>query len=395
MKSLLMRRGNPLLVFALVLAIWAGARAMIWRDDAFAALRPGPVTGAASGILSAEAAVPAVAALVSPFSPWPGGDPAPPAAGLAPAAQLPHSAALQSQPEARSNAEPAGLHGSAGWFGFFLPAGLAAGRVPPVEGAWHSSVEIAEADTVSRQAGGSGHGRGGNVAPAFAAAVRRAAASRHWSGDAWLLVRQDTGSLAAVGPGLPSYGADQSGGVLRYALSLRDPHRLAAYARVTTALHDSNESELALGLQGRPFPKIPILALGEVRVARDGGTVFARPAAMAVTQLPPLALPYGTLGDAYLQAGYVGGRNATAFVDGQIHLKKRIGKLGKGDWSLGAGGWGGAQTGASRLDLGPEATWHVPLKHGIAANLSLDYRVKIAGNAQPGSGPALSLAAGF
>jgi hypothetical protein len=208
-------------------------------------------------------------------------------------------------------------------------------------------------------------------------------------------MRRATGGLAASGGSFPTYGADQAGAVLRYALSLRDPRRPAAYLRVTTALHDSNQGEVALGLQARPFPRIPIAALAEVRIRRDGKSVYARPAAMAVTQLPPLALPGGIVGDAYVQAGYVGGNFSTPFIDGQVRAKSHLGKLGKGELSVGAGSWGGAQKGASRLDVGPEASWQFPLNRRVAATLSLDYRIKVAGNAEPGSGPALSLAAGF
>ena len=53
--------------------------------------------------------------------------------------------------------------------------------------------------------------------------------------------------------------------------------------------------------------------------------------------------------------------------------------------------WGGVQPGLSRLDIGPRASlW---LNPRIRAHL--DYRLKVIGNAQPGSGPALTVGANF
>ena len=51
----------------------------------------------------------------------------------------------------------------------------------------------------------------------------------------------------------------------------------------------------------------------------------------------------------------------------------------------------GKQPGLSRLDVGPRVTMRVG--HGIRA--SADYRVKVAGNAQPGSGGVITLAGDF
>jgi len=69
-------------------------------------------------------------------------------------------------------------------------------------------------------------------------------------------------------------------------------------------------------------------------------------------------------------------------------------RSGKARVAVGGGVWGGAQRGASRVDAGPTAT--LVLSSG-RANLraSLDYRFRVAGDARPGDGPALTLSASF
>ncbi|MBS1239358.1 MAG: hypothetical protein H6R45_64, partial [Proteobacteria bacterium] len=58
------------------------------------------------------------------------------------------------------------------------------------------------------------------------------------------------------------------------------------------------------------------------------------------------------------------------------------------------GAWGGAQKGAARLDIGPSAS--LQLKLGEAnSRVSMDWRFRVAGEARPASGPALTISAGF
>ena len=61
---------------------------------------------------------------------------------------------------------------------------------------------------------------------------------------------------------------------------------------------------------------------------------------------------------------------------------------------LGAGAWAGGQEGATRLDLGPRASLRLRLGE-TASRLALDWRFRVAGEARPASGPALTLSAGF
>lgn len=202
------------------------------------------------------------------------------------------------------------------------------------------------------------------------------------------------GGAANLGPGVGTYGASQAGAVLRYRLAPGTPYRPTAYFRASAALGGPLEREAAAGLSARPIEGLPVFVAIEGRVGQFGRRTLVRPAVMAVTELPPVALPLDARGEFYLQAGYVGGVGATAFVDGQIRADRRVVALGALELRAGGGVWGGMQRGAERLDIGPSAT--VAIAHGPAsARVAFDWRFRVAGSAEPSSGPALTISAGF
>ena len=94
--------------------------------------------------------------------------------------------------------------------------------------------------------------------------------------------------------------------------------------------------------------------------------------------------------DAYGQAGVVGLRSRDLFFDGAV----RAGVPITGDLSAGVGLWGAAQPGVARLDLGPQISLRLPVE-GSSARISAEWRLRIAGGAAPGSGPALTLSTDF
>ena len=97
---------------------------------------------------------------------------------------------------------------------------------------------------------------------------------------------------------------------------------------------------------------------------------------------------------AYGQAGYVGGDFETGFVDGKATLEAPVIQGKKARVAIGGGVWGGAQRDASRLDVGPTAS--AILSTGRASvRASIDYRIRVAGDALPRDGVALTLAASF
>lgn len=237
--------------------------------------------------------------------------------------------------------------------------------------------------------------------PAVPLMAGRAALQSRWSGDAWVLWRQGGNGYNLPGRGLPgailyssAYGASQAGIVLRYRIDRESDRRPALYLRASSGYDRPRGEEVAAGLSLRPLPRLPLAAMAEVRATRvDQGTSF-RPAAAVVTELPPASLPLGLQGELYGQAGWVGGKGQTMFLDGQARVDRGLARTGEGELRFGAGAWGGAQRGTHRVDLGPSLRLDQPLG-GINTRLSADYRLRVAGSAAPGSGVAVTFSAGF
>jgi hypothetical protein len=222
----------------------------------------------------------------------------------------------------------------------------------------------------------------------------REAPRRRWSGDVWTVLREGGASLGAAGAIAPVYGASQAGAVLRYDLAPGSRLRPAAYVRAVHALGGTREADLAAGLVARPFARVPLTAHIEARTSRRGGEVEVRPAAFAAGGFDEVPLPFGVRARGYAQAGYVGGRDATAFADGSVVGERAVFSAGATSLGVGAGLWGGAQRGAARVDLGPSASLRFRLGEG-SGRVAVDYRLRVAGNAEPAAGAALTLSAGF
>lgn len=239
------------------------------------------------------------------------------------------------------------------------------------------------ASVVSRAIGNGDQERSEGIGPSL----------RRWSGDVWLALRQGTAGLASR-PSLPLYGASQTGAVLRFDLRPGSPRRPQAYVRAVHALGGRTESDLAAGFAARPLAQLPLTAHLQARASRRSGRTDIRPAAFLSTGFDEVALPFGAQARGYGQAGYVGGRDATAFADGSF-VAERVAFGGeRTSFGAGAGVWGGAQRGAARLDLGPSASLRFQLGEGTG-RIAVDYRLRVAGNAEPRSGVALTLSAGF
>jgi hypothetical protein len=236
----------------------------------------------------------------------------------------------------------------------------------------------------------------GALAPAGTIPNRQAAAGSRWSADAWVLLRDDSDAPLLLGQG--AYGRSQAGGVLRYRLAPGSGHAPQAHLRGSVALSDpgvgQREKEVAVGLSARPIPSVPVRVAAEARVSDTAAGTSVRPSVYAVTELNPVQLPLGARGEVYLQGGYVGGDFATAFVDGQARIERPLGRAGPAEFFAGAAAWGGAQEGASRVDVGPSAGATIGIGR-LRARLTADYRLRVAGDSRPASGPALTLYAGF
>lgn len=217
-----------------------------------------------------------------------------------------------------------------------------------------------------------------------------------WSADGWILWREGRNGLSRPGAIVPggTYGASQAGLVLRYRISPNSDLKPTLYLRASSGLYAPRGEEAAVGLSLRPVRGLPLAIMGEGRVTRTVGGTTVRPAIAVVSELPPVRLPAGLRGEAYGQAGWVGGTDATGFVDGQARLDKPVWQDADGEFRIGAGAWGGAQKGARRLDVGPTATLDLPVGR-VNTRLSADYRFRVSGDAAPGSGVAVTFSAGF
>lgn len=208
--------------------------------------------------------------------------------------------------------------------------------------------------------------------------------TRRLSGSIWLLARRDGG--AALVPG-GTLGGSQAGGRLVYRLNRDLARPLSLSARAYAPLRRMQGAEAALGLDWQPVARAPVHLLAErrQRLGREGRSTFG----LTIYGGGSAPLGRGWRLDGYAQAGVVGARSRDAFVDGSARLSRAIGPI-----EVGGGVWGAAQPGASRLDVGPQLA--LPIRADrVSLRLTAEYRFRIAGDARPSSGPALTLGVDF
>lgn len=212
----------------------------------------------------------------------------------------------------------------------------------------------------------------------------------------WLAVRGSVGrsgeraSLASSG----QLGGSQAGARLILPVkSLGKQAALNLSARATTALGRSRGQEAALGVTVRREGAIPIEIGIERRIGLDksGRNAFALVAATGVYDRP---VATGMTVNGHLQAGLVGARRRDAFADGAVSLDRQIFSQPSLSLLVGGGAWGAVQPGLSRLDIGPVATLRVSGPAG-PVRISAAWRFRVAGNARPGSGPAITIGTDF
>jgi hypothetical protein len=199
---------------------------------------------------------------------------------------------------------------------------------------------------------------------------------------AWAMLRSQQAGVAGT-PSLASsgtLGASQAGSRLAYNFT----HQVSATLRTTSEV-GRRGGEVAAGVRIQPARAIPLWFTAERRQRLGSGgsgrNAFALFFESGVYNRPmPLRLSL----DAYLQGGVVG---RDGFVDGGMTLTRPLMKRVSG----GFGVWGGAQPGVARLDVGPR----ISLKVRDNMKVHLDWRQRVAGNAQPGSGAAVTLAGDF
>ncbi len=218
--------------------------------------------------------------------------------------------------------------------------------------------------------------------PAPPAMLAPRAAPNRWQASAWFVTRRGAGAGGAM------LGGDQAG--LRLARTLDRRGRLALYARASAPLSGSGR-ELALGVEWQPW-RAPMRFMAEQRIALDRGK--SGPAVAVVAGVTGVDLPFAFELEAYGQAGAVKRARVDPFADGAVRVTREVAAAGDARLALGAGTWGAAQREAARIDIGPTAVTSLPVS-GQTLRIAVDWRERVAGNARPGSGPALTLGADF
>jgi hypothetical protein len=202
--------------------------------------------------------------------------------------------------------------------------------------------------------------------------------------SAWALLRNRQG---VIGPTALANGGTLGGSQAGSRLTYNFTRQIAATLRTSSDI-GRRGGEVAAGMRVQPIGGIPLWVTAErrQRLGRYGGgrNAFALFFEGGVYQRP---MPWRFGLDAYLQGGVVGLHSRDRFIDGGLTLTRPVYR----QFSAGFGVWGGAQPGVYRVDAGPRVTMKV--RNNIRVHV--DWRQKLAGNAQPGSGPAVTLAGDF
>jgi len=218
--------------------------------------------------------------------------------------------------------------------------------------------------------------------------------AERWSLDAWAFWRAGSAAASANAGTRPIYGGSQAGAVLRYSLAPDSQYAPRAYLRGYRALTAGGETELATGVSVRPVAALPVRLHGEVRALDRAGGQELRGSVFATTEIAPIEVPLGARVEAYAQAGYVSGDDATLFADAQMTVAREVTSFDLGTIHVGAGAWAGAQRDAHRIDIGPSLRLDLRLAD-TPARLSVDWRERVGGQAAPASGVAVTLSTRF
>ncbi|MBW6528070.1 hypothetical protein KZ813_14600 [Sphingomonas sp. RHCKR7] len=331
-----MRRGRALRCWGLLLALWVSARAAwLWQERAPAARR---------AAIAASVIAPRPTA---PLAPRPG-------------TIVGASVAPERRPGHVAVPRPAAPHPPTRSPRLILAArSVAPPALPPAR----------PAEPDHRPSGGpTSLGLDGTAPPIGADAAPR------WSQTGWLLLRGG----AATSTAAPQLGGAQVGA--RVARVIDDDARLAVSLRLVSAVR-AREREAIAAVEWQPRT-LPLRLLAERRVGvagLRGGWGLG-----ATGGISDRAIGAGALLDGYVQAGAIERRGG--YADSAVSLERPVATRDGATLRLGVGAWGAAQRGAGRLDLGPTAT--LRLGH---ARATLAWRARVAGDARPGSGAALTI----
>lgn len=203
------------------------------------------------------------------------------------------------------------------------------------------------------------------------------------------------GNAPGDGPINGQYGGSQSAIIANVPLlrfrTNQDVAQISVTGRYAVAHGVYGEREFAAGIKWRPAPRIPIIVIAERRFRQDRPDAVALFAAGGQSNV---ALPLDFSLDGYGQAGVVSGSSGGAFADISLQARRPVTEFGPARVVSGAAIWAGGQDKILRVDIGPSLAVDVPVG-GAQFRLESSWRFRIAGSADPGDGPAITLSTSF
>ena len=167
--------------------------------------------------------------------------------------------------------------------------------------------------------------------------------------------------------------------------------RLSLNGRASVAHGSARERELAAGVRWRPVARIPVQVIAERRFRENRTDAFAT---LVAGGQSGVKLPLGFRLDGYGQAGFVSGQGGGPFADVAAHAHRPIAQSQNASFAIGAGIWGGGQDNVMRIDVGPNIRANVTAGSALF-QFDASWRWRVAGHAQPGHGPAVTLSTSF
>lgn len=218
-----------------------------------------------------------------------------------------------------------------------------------------------------------------------AASPKRTINQKPLQGAAWTVWRPDAAGQPLGAGG--QLGGSQIGARIVFPFALKD--RLRVSLRAYAPLEQLTAYEVAPGISMRPFPEFPVELIAEHRL-RGGARVQDAASLFLAGGGSSQKRGSAWRADVYAQAGMVGVRRPVLFADGAAKVSRSIGD----SRAIGLGLWGGIQPGLKRLDVGPSATAMIGPPR-LNMHMTLDWRVRIAGDARPNSGIAITMSKDF
>lgn len=214
--------------------------------------------------------------------------------------------------------------------------------------------------------------------------------TKRWSSSAYSFVRAPGSANAGTAPIL---GGGQSGATLAWTPNPLARRPISLTAR-TTSGNDPRQSnaEAAFGVRWQPLHAVTLSVERLVAVAPGGRNDWtARVTGGAATYRGRAEV------SAYGEAGIVGIKRPNIYAAAQVRAGYRVATFRNLELVPGAGIWASVQHDRDlldRVDVGPSLVLHWR-RPKLPLDVAVDYRWRAAGNAQPGSGVALTLSTGF